>query len=163
MLILMSLAVSLKQLTTQDTPPPTSYSNIIIPLTCLTHKGIPWNFTDAAQQSFKTLKQAFTSTLVLTHWVPNRPIIVETDASDYALGTILSIQNDSGEIHPIAFHSHSFTPTEINYDTHNKEFLAIFSAFKVWQHYLEGSLSPIDVVTDHKNLEYFSTFKVLTC
>ena len=108
------------------------------------------------------MKQAFTSALVLTHWVPDHPIIVETDASDYALGAILSIQTDSREIHPVAFHSHSFTPTEINYDTHNKELLAIFVAFTVWWHYLEGSLIPIDVVTDHKNLEYFSTSKVLT-
>ena len=51
---------------------------------------------------------------------------------------------------------------ELNYDVHDKELLAIFEAFKIWQHYLEGSASPIDVVTDHKNLEYFSTTKVLT-
>ena len=32
----------------------------------------------------------------------------------------------------------------------------------MWRHYLEGSAIPVDVVTDHKNLEYFSTTKVLT-
>ena len=109
------------------------------------------------------MKRAFTSTPVLTHWVPDHPIIVETDASDYALGAILSIQTDSGEIHPVAFHSRSFTPAKINYDTHDKELLAIFAAFTVWRHYPEGSPIPIDAVTDHKNLEYFSTSKVLTC
>jgi hypothetical protein len=56
----------------------------------------------------------------------------------------------------------TFTPPELNYDTHHKELLAIFEAFCVWRHYLEGSGIPIDVVTDHKNLEYFSTAKVLT-
>ena len=40
--------------------------------------------------------------------------------------------------------------------------MAIFEAFKHWQHYLEGSASLVDVVTDHKNLEYFSSSKVLT-
>ena len=64
--------------------------------------------------------------------------------------------------HYVAFHSHSFTSAEINYDTHDKELLAIFAAFKVWQHYLEGSLTLMDVVRDHKNLECFSTLKVLT-
>src|SRR5271155_434209 len=54
------------------------------------------------------------------------------------------------------------TSSELNYDTHDKELLAIFAAFKSWWHYLEGSGTPIDVVTDHKNLEYFSTTKVLT-
>jgi hypothetical protein len=37
----------------------------------------------------------------------------------------------------------------------------IFEAFCVWRHYLEGSGIPIDVVMDHKNLDYFSTTKVL--
>ena len=38
----------------------------------------------------------------------------------------------------------------------------IFEAFKHWQHYLEGSALPIDVVTNHQNLQYFSTTKILT-
>ena len=37
-----------------------------------------------------------------------------------------------------------------------------FQTFKIWHHYLKGSLTPIDVVTDHKNLEYISTPKLLT-
>jgi len=138
------------------------YSAIVVPLTRLTRKGVKWDFTAAARLSFEALKRAFTSAPVLTHWIPDRPIIVETDASDYALGAILSIQDEAGEIRPVAFHSRSFAPAELNYDTHDKELLAIFAAFKIWHHYLEGSPTPIDVVTDHKNLEYFSTSKVLT-
>lgn len=138
------------------------YSDIVVPLTRLTRKGTPWNFDDAARKSFEALKSAFTSAPVLTHWVPDRQIVVETDASDYALGAIISIQTDSGEIHPVAFHSRTFSAPELNYDTHDKELLAIFDAFRVWRHFLEGSAIPIDVVTDHKNLEYFSTTKVLT-
>ena len=138
------------------------YSNIVVPLTRLTRKGTPWNFNDAARKAFESLKSAFTSAPILTHWMPDKPMIVETDASDYALGAILSLQTDSGEIHPVAFHSRTFSAPELNYDTHDKELLAIFEAFRVWRHYLEGSAIPIDVVTDHKNLEYFSTTKVLT-
>ena len=87
---------------------------------------------------------------------------METDASDCALATILFIVNEDNKVHLVAFHSRTFTAAELNYDTHNKELLAIFGAFKIWQHYLEGLAYPIDVVTDHKNLEYFSTTKVLT-
>ena len=55
--------------------------------------------------------------------------MVETDASDYALAAILSIIiND--ELHQIAFLSRTFTSTELNYDVHDKELLAIFEAFK---------------------------------
>ena len=138
------------------------YSEIVVPLTRLTRKDVKWNFTDDARNSFNTLKHAFTSAPVLTHWIPGKPIVVETDASDYALAAILSIQDDTGEIHPVAFHSRCFTAAELNYDTHDKELLAIFAAFKAWRHYLEGSPTPVDVVTDHKNLEYFCTTKVLT-
>ena len=101
------------------------------------------------------------TTPILTHWIPDK-LIIETDASDYVLGALLSLQLDSGEVHPVAFHSHTFTLPELNYNTHDKELLAIFEAFHVWWHYLEGSGIPIDVLTDHKNLKYFSTTKVLT-
>jgi len=87
---------------------------------------------------------------------------VETDASDYTLTAILSIVNEDNEVYPVAFHSCTFTVTELNYNTHDKKLLAIFEAFKIWQHYLEDLAYSIDVVTDHKNLEYFSTTKVLT-
>ena len=50
----------------------------------------------------------------------------------------------------------------MNYDTYDKELLAIFSAFKTWHHYLEGTSDLVDIVMDHKNLEYFSTTKMLT-
>ena len=88
---------------------------------------------------------------------------METNVSDYALAAILFIMTKDNEIHPVAFHSRTFSAPELNYDIHNKELLAIFEAFKIWWHYLEGSTSPIDVVTDHKNLEYFLTTKVLMC
>ena len=87
---------------------------------------------------------------------------METNALDYALTTILSIVNEDNEVHLVAFHSYTFTAEELNYNTHNKELLAIFEAFKIWQHYLEGLAYPINVIMDHKNLEYFSTTKVLT-
>ena len=99
---------------------------------------------------------------ILTHFILDTPITVETDASDYTVTGILSITCADGELHPVTFYSQTLTAPELNYDTHDKELLAIFEAFKSWRHYLEGSASPVDVITDHKNLEYFSTSKVLT-
>jgi len=87
---------------------------------------------------------------------------VETDASDYAVTGILSITCADGEIRLVAYYSRTLTAPELNYDTHDKELLAIFEAFRNWCHYLKGSTSPIDVIMDHKNLEYFSTSKVLS-
>jgi len=139
-----------------------NYSDIVIPLTRLTQKDIPWKFDSSCQDAFNSLKKAFTSASILTHWIPDAQLIVETDASDYALAAILSVVNEDNEVHPVAFHSCTFTVAELNYNTHDKELLAIFEAFKIWWHYLEGPAYPINVVTDYKNLEYFSTTKVLT-
>jgi len=86
---------------------------------------------------------------------------VENDTLDYALATILSIMTKDNEIHPIAFHSQTFSALELNYDVYDKELLVIFKAFKIWRHYLEGSTSPINIVMDHKNLEYFLMTKIL--
>ena len=139
-----------------------NYSNIVIPLTQLTHKDTPWKFTDDCRSTFNLLKKAFTSTPILTHWVPNAPLVVETDALDYAITGILSIIGADSELRPVAYYLWTLSAPELNYDTHDKELLAIFEAFKHWRHYLEGSASPVNVVTDHKNLEYFSSSKVLT-
>jgi len=79
------------------------YSTIMIPLTCLTQKGIPWVFSDDCHSTFQCLKAAFTSTLILTHWVPNALIIMETDVSDYAISGIISICCADEEIQPVAF------------------------------------------------------------
>jgi len=51
------------------------------------------------------------------------------DASDWALAAILSTHVRK-KVHPIAFHSRTFNNTELNYDIHNKELLAIFEVFK---------------------------------
>ena len=139
------------------------YSNIAVPLTRLTCKGSAWDFSDKCCSTFNMLKKAFTTAPVLMHWIPGSLLIIEMDASDYTLTAILStVSLTDNEVHPIAFHSRTFMPPELNYDVHDKELLAIFEAFEIWRHYLEGSPTPIDVVMDHKNLEYFSTTKLLT-
>ena len=69
---------------------------------------------------------------VLTHWILDTPIIVETDASDYALAAVLSIRTLDGDYHPVTFHSWMFKDTETNYNVHDKELTAIYDAFKRW-------------------------------
>jgi hypothetical protein len=86
---------------------------------------------------------------------------VETDASDFALGATLSHIGDDKKLHPNAFHARKFPAAEINYEIHDKELLTIVDSFKAWRRYLEGSLHIVQVFTDHKNLEYFMTTKVL--
>ena len=82
-----------------------NYSEITIPLTRLTHKDTPWNFSDDCRSAFQCLKDTFTSALILTHYIPDAPLLVETDASDYAIAGILSICCLDEELWPVVFFS----------------------------------------------------------
>ena len=92
---------------------------------CLTHKGTPWHFSDECHSAFEALKKALTIALVLTHWITDTQITVKTDASDYALTAVLQSSPDD-DLHPIAFHSQTFSAPELNYDVHDKGLLVIF-------------------------------------
>ena len=108
------------------------YSNIVILLTCLIQKDISWKFNSSCCDAFNSLKKAFISAPILTHWILNAQLIVETNASNYILTAILSIVNEENKVYLVAFHSYTFTMAELNYNTHDKELLAIFEAFKIW-------------------------------
>ncbi len=47
---------------------------------------------------------------------------------------------------------------EINYNVHDKEMLGVIKEFRPW---LSGTVIPVSVITDHKNLEYFMTLHLL--
>jgi len=105
------------------------FSKIAKPLTDLTKKGIKWTWTPSCQDAFDTLKDMFTTGPILTHF-DTHPTQLETDASDFALGAVLSQLCEDEKWHPVAFHSRKFSPEEINYDVHDKEMAAIVAAFK---------------------------------
>ena len=92
---------------------------------------------------------------------PTKPIRVETDSSDFALGAVLSQQGPCGRWRPVAFFSRALITAELNYEIYDKELLAIVMALREWDVYLEGSKYEVDVFSDHKNLIYFTTTKVL--
>ena len=89
-------------------------------------------------------------------------MIVEMDTSNYTLIAILLIMIEKKAVHSVAFYFYMFKATEINYNTHNKELLVVFKAFYIWYHYLERSELSIDIITNYKNLEYFSSTKILS-
>jgi hypothetical protein len=57
--------------------------------------------------------------------------------------------------HPITFLSKVLNQVECNYKIHNTEMLAIIQGLEEWQHYPEDTQHPVEIWTDHKNLEYF--------
>jgi len=139
------------------------YSKITTPLTALTCKDKPFSSNPKAHAAFDTLKMAFTSTPVLIHPNLAKPFIVETDASDFALGAILFQSGIDGLLHPVAFYSWKLTSAEINYQVYDKELLTIITTFEQWRPYLAGAQHQVQVLTDHKNLMYFTTTQTLNC
>ena len=98
---------------------------------------------------------------MLVHPDPTRPFQVETDAAVFAIGVVLSQPDNEGTLHLVAFYSRKFTAPEINYPVYDKELATIISAFTEWRPYLVGAQHRIQVLTDHKNLIYFTTSRTL--
>ncbi len=67
------------------------------------------------------------------------------------------LSEEDGKWHPIAFLSKSLLPVKQNYQVHNKELLVVMRSLEQWRHFLEGAKHPVQIWTDHKNLEYFPT------
>ena len=86
---------------------------------------------------------------------------MKTDTSECILVAILLIITEEKEIYLVTFHFYTFKPTKLNYNLHNKELFAMFKAFCMWCYYLERLELFIDIIMDYKNLEYFSTTKIL--
>ncbi|QRW22611.1 Retrotransposable element Tf2 protein [Rhizoctonia solani] len=129
----------------------------------LVKKETPWKWDTKEQEAFQGLKEAITNALVLCHANPTKPYFLETDTSGATLGSILSKCQEDSHLHPLGFLSESFKGAEQNYNTHNKELLAIIRSFEYWCIFLEGMAHPITVFTDHQNLEYWKESRTFNC
>jgi len=74
---------------------------------------------------------------------------------------VLSQRDDGGRLHPVAYFSKNHMPAECNYDIYDKELMAITTALEAWRPECEGDAYPLQLISDHENLEYFMTKKLL--
>lgn len=138
------------------------FSHHARPLFELTKKDARFSWSLEAASAFKTLQTSIVSSPILALPDDSRPYRLEADSSNFATGAVLSQESqDDGKWHPIAFYSKSLNPVERNYEIHDKEMLAIIRALEEWRHFLEGGQHPVEIWTDHKNLEYFRSAKKL--
>ena len=112
-------------------------------------------FSDKERGAFNTLKMAFTKALVLQYPNQDHEFQLETDASKFAVGGVLSVKGDDGNFRPVIYMSHLMTPPEQNYPIHDKKMLAIIKATECWRHYLEAIPYAFEIHMDHNNLTYF--------
>jgi hypothetical protein len=107
------------------------------------------------------LKVAFTTNPILSFFDHDKKTVLETDASDWVSGGVLSQYDEQDKLRPVAFFSAKHSAQECNYEIYDKELLAIVKALEEWRPELQGAQQQFDIVTDHKNLEYFTTTKTL--
>ena len=133
-----------------------NFAAIAEPLTSLTKTGTKFKWTEATQEAFNKLRGALLNTPILAFPYPNLPCILDTDASDVAIGGVLS-QIVDGKEQPIAFFSRVMNDTQRRYCATRRELLAVIAALQHFRHYLLNV--HIILRTDHHSLKWLRTFK----
>ena len=87
---------------------------------------------------------------------------MEVDASGYAIGGVLSQQQDDSSWRPVSFISQPLSETERNYKIYDHELLAVMTGLRQWRQYLLGT-NQFEIWSDHKNLGYFRKPQKLNC
>jgi RNase H-like domain found in reverse transcriptase len=92
------------------------FSNLAKPLNNLLKKDQKFEWTEECQRVFDDLKKRFTEEPVLMMPDQTRPFQIETDASKYATGAVLTQLDSNGDRHQVSFISKTFSPAERNYE-----------------------------------------------
>ena len=131
------------------------FARIAVPLYQITGKQ-EFQWGDAQADAFEFLKNALTSPPVLA--LPNHhdDWILDTDASDHAIGAEL-LQVQDGKERVIAYGSLALSAEQRRYCTTRKELLAIVRFTRQYRYYLLGR--PFKVRTDHNSLVWLLRFK----
>ena len=123
------------------------FSHITRPLSKVTKGGAKEIFCwlESQHKAFIELKQRLYSTQVLTLPDMQKQFEIEKDASNYAIGAVLTQQG-----HPVAYHGDTLSDTVHKYPTYDKEMYSIVQACRQWKHYILGKETIIH--TDHRPL-----------
>lgn len=133
-----------------------NFSKIAEPLTRLTKKNYTWSWGPEQTQAFKELKRLLTTAPVLVQANFKQPLVLRTDASNYALGAVLA-QGEGKDERPIEYASRLLTAAERNYSTTEREALAVVWAVERFRPYLDGQ--PIIIGSDHQPLRWLLSLK----
>ncbi|XP_048515211.1 uncharacterized protein LOC105692809 [Athalia rosae] len=122
----------------------------------LLKRNTPFLWTSEHQRAFESLRDILCTEPILQYPDFSKPFVLTTDASNYAIGAVLS-QGKIGEDLPIAYTSRALQQAEVNYSTTDKELLAIIFAVKHFRPYLYGR--QFTLVTDHRPLIWLNNVK----
>lgn len=133
-----------------------NFSTIAAPLTTLLRKKHTFVWSLDQEGAFRTIKEKLVSAPVLCCPDFSRPFVIQTDASDYGIGAVLTQEYPDGE-HVISYISRSLNRAERNYSTTQKECLAVIWAVEKFRGYVEGYR--FTVITDHHSLVWLQNLQ----
>lgn len=125
-------------------------SELRTPLDRLLKKGARWRWNKPCQDAFKKFKDILASELLLTHYDPKMPILIASDASSYAIGTVAYHEYPDGSRKAFYYASRRLSDTEGRYSQIEKEALGIIFAVKKYHRFIFGR--QFTLLTDHKPL-----------
>ena len=120
-------------------------TTVLQPLQNLLRKEVAWTWSNHHEEAFQETKKMIETNVKLAYYDPNKELVLENDASEYGLGTVMMQEGK-----PVAFASRTLSPAERNYAQIEKEMLAVKYGLEKFHHYTYGR--PVTVVTDHKPL-----------
>ncbi|KAM8717987.1 hypothetical protein ACLKA7_004659 [Drosophila subpalustris] len=133
-----------------------NFATLVQPMTELLKKGRKWSWGEEQEEALCQLKEKLTTAPVLACPDFSAKFVLQTDASDYGLGAVLTQTVDDQE-RVIAYASRKLLKAEMNYSATEKECLAIVWSIRKLQCYLEGYR--FDVVTDHLALKWLNSIE----
>lgn len=132
------------------------FSTIIAPLSNLTKKNVKWCWSPECDTSFRTLKETLVTAPILTCPDFSRTFYVQTDASAYGIGCVLTQFFEDGE-KVICYLSRTLTSQERKYSSVERELIAVIWSLEKLRHYVEGF--HFKVITDCHSLLWLHRLK----
>ena len=127
-------------------------ATLLRPLYDLLQSAKTWSWGDSQEQAFRKAKELLPSAPLLTHYDPEKQLILSCDASPYGVGAVLSHRFEDNSERPIAYASRTLSPAEQKYAQLDKEALSIVFGVKRFNQYLYGR--KFTILSDHKPLQY---------
>ena len=134
-----------------------SFATISAPLVRLTEKNVQFKWTDECEGAFRTLQRLLCSAPVLCFPNWEHKFILQTDASDFGVGAILSQVDHNGIERVVSYASKVLSARERKYSATEKEAYAIIFGVRHFRVYLLGR--PFRIVTDHSALRWMHTME----
>jgi hypothetical protein len=120
-------------------------------------KPLKWGAVE--QEAFESLKKALAAGLELFQINVDKPFVMRTDASDWAIGAVLE-QDVEGRLVPVAFYSRKLGGSQLNWTPREKECYAIVACLRKWAGWI--GFQPVVIMTDHRSLEEWTTENIDT-